>query len=155
MLDMAGDPDLAYKMLGRCADFAMRLSVAAMDRFPVDWLWTGDDVAAQMSMIVSPDSWRRLVKPHLGPIFAAGKARGLWVAFHCCGSLRPIIGDLVEMGLDVLNPIQCNCPGMDPFELKAEFGDRLSFMGGVDTQDLLPHGTADEVYRATARLMRA
>ncbi len=90
-------------------------------------LWTGNDVAAQLSMIVSTAAWRRLVRPHLEPLFAAGKARGLWVAFHCCG---PVIGDLAGMGLDVLNPIQRNCPGMDPFELKAEFGERLAFMGG-------------------------
>lgn len=153
MLDMAGDPDLAYEMLGRCADFAMRLSQEAMDRYPLDWLWTGDDVAAQLSMIVSPATWRRLIKPHLEPLFAAGKARGLRVAFHCCGSLRPVIGDLVEMGLDVLNPIQRNCPGMDPFELKAEFGQHLSFMGGVDTQYLLPQATAEEVYADTAALI--
>ncbi|NLT42826.1 MAG: methyltransferase [Anaerolineae bacterium] len=153
MLDMAGDPDLAFEMLGRCADFALRLSREAIARYPLDWLWAGDDVAAQQSMIVGPATWRRLVKPHLAPIFRAGRESGLWVAFHCCGSLRPIIGDLVEMGLDVLNPIQCNCPGMDPFELKAEFGADLAFMGGVDTQDLLPHGTAEEVYAATARLI--
>ena len=57
------------------------------------------------------------------------------------------------MGLDCLNPIQSNCPGMDPLDLKREFGSSLAFMGGVDTQDLLPRGTADEVYRATRRLV--
>ena len=56
------------------------------------------------------------------------------MAYHCCGALRPIIPDLIEIGLDVLNPIQCNCPGMDPLELKREFGAQLTFMGGVDTQ---------------------
>jgi uroporphyrinogen decarboxylase len=55
--------------------------------------------------------------------------------------------------MDVLNPVQSNCPGMDPLELKREFGAHIAFMGGVDTQDLLPHGTADEVRRATARLL--
>jgi len=57
------------------------------------------------------------------------------------------------MGLDVLNPVQSNCPGMDPLELKREFGAELSFMGGVDTQHLLPYSTADEVYRSTKRLV--
>ena len=63
------------------------------------------------------------------------------MAYHCCGALRPIIPDLIEIGLDVLNPVQCNCPGMDPLELKREFGATLAFMGGVDTQDVLPNGT--------------
>ena len=75
------------------------------------------------------------------------------LAYHCCGALRPIIGDLIEMGINVLHPVQCNCPGMDPLDLKREFGGRLSFMGGVDTQGLLPHGTVHEVRCATRRLI--
>ncbi|MFH1264174.1 MAG: uroporphyrinogen decarboxylase family protein [Planctomycetota bacterium] len=153
LLDMAADPDLAGEMFARCGEFAARLAEEACRRFPLDWLWTGDDVADQRSMMMSPDTWRRLVKPHLGRCFEVGKAHGLPVAYHCCGTPRPILGDLVEMGLDILNPVQCNCPGMDPIELKREFGDRLTFMGGVDTQDLLPNATADEVRRATRRLI--
>jgi uroporphyrinogen decarboxylase len=153
VLEMASEPELTAEMFGRCADFAVTLAQAACRRFPLDWLWTGDDVASQRSLVMSPRCWRQLIKPHLARVFAVGKAHGLWVAYHCCGALRPIIGDLVEMGLDVLNPIQCNCPGMEALELKREFGSRLSFMGGVDTQDLLPHGTADEVRRATRRLI--
>ena len=64
-------------------------------------------------MLMSPQTWRALIKPHLARITAVGKAKGLWVAYHCCGALRPIIPDLIEIGIDVLNPIQCNCPGMD------------------------------------------
>ena len=153
MLDMAANPDLAFEMLGRCGRFALMLGEAACQRFPLDWLWSGDDVASQRSMLMSPDCWRRLVKPHLAKAFELAKSNGVWAAYHCCGALRPIVGDLVEMGLDVLNPIQCNCPGMDPLELKREFGRELSFMGGVDTQEILPNGTVDEVRRATRRLI--
>jgi uroporphyrinogen decarboxylase len=67
--------------------------------------------------------------------------------------LRPIIPDLIEIGMDVLNPVQSTCPGMDPLELKREFGSRLTFMGGVDTQHLLPNASAEEVRRATDRLL--
>ena len=62
---------------------------------------------------------------------------------------------MVEMGLDVLNPVQGNCPGTNPLELKKEFGNTLAFMGGMDTQDLLPNGTAEQVRRETARLLEA
>jgi len=153
MMDMAGDPELAETMLGRCGQFAVRLSEAACQRFPLDWLWTGDDVASQRSLMMSPNTWRQQIKPHLAAASAVGKAQGLPVAYHCCGALRPIIPDLIEIGLDVLNPIQCLCPGMEPLELKREFGQQLSFMGGVDTQELLPHGTAEDVRRATQRLI--
>ncbi len=153
LLDLAEAPDFATTMLARCADFAVELGEAACLRYPLGWLWTGDDVASQQSMIMSPKTWRALIKPHLVRTFEVGRAHGLWVAYHCCGALRPIIPDLVEMGLDVLNPVQGNCPGMDPLELKREFGAHLSFMGGVDTQDLLPSGSVDDVRRATARLL--
>jgi uroporphyrinogen decarboxylase len=153
MLDMALAPDLAATMLGRCADFAIALAQRACADFPLDWLWTGDDVASQTGMLMSPRTWRRLIKPHIRRVFEVGKQKGLWVAYHCCGALRPIIPDLVEMGLDVLNPVQGNCPGMDPLELKKEFGKAVAFMGGMDTQDLLPNGAASHVRRETARLL--
>jgi uroporphyrinogen decarboxylase len=153
MLDMALIPDLAATMLGRCADFAIALARRACADFPLDWLWTGDDVASQAGMLMSPRTWRELVKPHIGRVFQVGKQHGLWVAYHCCGGLRPIIPDLIELGLDVMNPVQGNCPGMDPLELKREFGQRIAFMGGMDTQDLLPNGTPSQVRRETARLL--
>lgn len=153
MLDVADDPELAFEMFGRCADFAIRIGEQACRRFPLDWYWTGDDVAGQRSMMISPEAWRRLVKPHLRRVFETGRRRQLPIAYHCCGALRPIIPDLIEMGLAVLNPIQANCPGMEAEELKREFGPHLTFMGGVDTQWLLPRGSVDDVRRATARLL--
>jgi uroporphyrinogen decarboxylase len=153
LLDVATDPRLAEEMFRRAADFAIQLAQAACGRFELDWLWTGDDVASQLSMLMSPESWRSLLKPHLARVAAVGKRKGLWVAYHCCGAVAPIIGDLIEIGIDVLNPLQCNCPGMDPLALRAEYGKQLSFMGGVDTQSVLPGGSVDDVRRATARLI--
>ena len=153
IIDIAADPDLARTMFGRCAGFARDLSLRACAEMPLDWLWCGDDVAGQQSMVMSPGAWRDMIKPLMAEIFAVGKARGLWVANHCCGALRPIIPDLVEIGLDVLNPVQAGCPGMDPLELKREFGGSLAFMGGVDTQGLLPFAGAAEVRRSTERLL--
>ena len=153
LLDMATDIDLARAMFKRSADFSVELAEEACKRFPLDWLWTGDDVAGQDALLMSPEMWREQIKPELQRILDVGKSAGIWLAHHCCGSLRPIIPDLVEMGLNVLNPIQSNCPGMDPMDLKKEFGRDLSFMGGVDTVDVVPYGTADEVRRSTARLL--
>ncbi len=154
LTDMATDEELACEMFKRSADFSIALAGQACKRFPLDWLWTGDDVAGQDALMMSPSMWREQIKPQLQRVFNVGKAADLWLAHHCCGSLRPIIPDLIEMGLNVLNPIQCNCPGMDPLELKKEFGHNLAFMGGVDTVDLLPHGTVSEVRRSTARLLQ-
>jgi len=153
ILDLVADEETAHAMLGKCGDFAVRLSEESCARFAVDWLWTGDDVAGQQGMIMSPDVWRRLIAPHLKRVVDVGTRAGLPVAYHCCGALRPIIPDLIEMGITVLNPIQCNCPGMSPIDLKREFGAHLAFMGGVDTQELLPNGSSEDVFRATKELI--
>jgi uroporphyrinogen decarboxylase len=137
-----------------CADFSLSLAEQACARYDLDWLWTGDDVASQAGMMMSPAMWRDLVKPELARVVAVGRAAGTPVAFHCCGALRPVVPDLIEIGVSVLNPVQSNCPGMDPLELKAEFGEELAFMGGVDTQRLLPEGSAAEVRMETERLVR-
>jgi uroporphyrinogen decarboxylase len=155
LVDMAACPAFAGRMLERCAAFARRLAEEACRRFPLDWLWTGDDVAGQEGLILSPAAWRELVKPLLAGIFAVGRRAGLPVAYHCCGALAPIIPDLIEIGLDLLNPIQAGCPGMQPRELARRFGARLSFMGGLDTQGVLPFGDEAQVRRHTAELLEA
>jgi uroporphyrinogen decarboxylase len=146
-------PELVRKMMERCTAFSCERSEVACQRFRLDWLWLGDDAGGQQSMLMSPDTWRKMVKPLLKQNADVGKQHGVYVAFHSCGAIRPIIGDLIEIGVDILNPVQCNCPGMHPVELKKEFGEVLAFMGGVDTQGVLPNGTVSQVRRATAELL--
>jgi uroporphyrinogen decarboxylase len=67
------------------------------------------------------------------------------VMYHCCGSVRPLIQDFIEMGVDALNPVQVSSVGMDTAELKAQFGDRICFWGGIDTSHILPRGTQEQV----------
>ena len=153
LTEMALAPDLTQEMLKRCTEFSIELSEKACGRFDLDWLWLGDDAAGQQSMLMHPQTWRQMVKPLLKRSADVGKRHGIYVAFHSCGAIRPIIEDLIEIGVDVLNPIQCNCPGMEPLELKREFGEDLAFMGGIDTQGVLPNGTSSQVRRATARLL--
>lgn len=151
--DLAEDTAGAADVFDRAAAFAVDLAERACSRFALDWLWTGDDVGGQQAMIMSPASWRALIKPRLERIVRVGRLHNLPVAFHSCGAIRPILPDLIEIGVDVLNPLQCRCPGMDPLELKHEFGRHLTFMGGLDTQQLLPRGTAAEVRAEAARLI--
>ena len=153
LVDMLDAPDLAQAMLRRCVDFSITLAAAAIQRYPLDWLWTGDDAASQQGMLISPALWRRLIKPELARLFALARPAGLRLAFHCCGALRPIIPDLIEIGMDVLNPVQAGCPGMNALDLKRDFGGQIAFMGGLDTQELLPHGSPTEVRGATEALI--
>ncbi len=151
--DLALQPDTSAVMFEHAADFSVALGEAACSGLPLDWFWTGDDVAGQECLIMNPRQWRALIKPHLARIVDVGVRHGLPVAYHCCGAMRDIIPDLIEIGIGVLNPIQHNCKGMDPAALKQDFGSALSYMGGVDTIELLPKGTPGEVYRVTRELI--
>ena len=153
LLDFLANPELMDELLEKSCDFAVTISQEAVNKFDLDWLWTGDDVGGQQTMMLDPDMWRSRVKPHLKRILDVGKKKGIWLAHHCCGAIHPIIPDLIEIGVNVLNPVQSNCPGMNPLDLKKEFGKELSFMGGVDTQRLLPNGTVSEVRKETEILI--
>ncbi len=119
----------------------------------VDVVHEADDFAGQYKMLISPDTYRRIVKPLHKELFdfihAHTKAK---LFFHSCGSIRPVIPDLIEIGVDILNPIQVSATGMDSAELKKEFGDDVVFWGGgVDTQRVLGDGTQEEVRAETKR----
>jgi len=153
ILDFLVNPELMDRLLEKSSDFAVAISQEAVNRFDLDMLWTGDDVGGQQAMILDPGMWRSRVKPHLKNILDVGKKKGLWLAFHSCGVVRPIIPDLIEIGVHILNPVQANCPGMNPLELKKEFGKELTFLGGIDTQHLLPNGSVTEVRKETELLI--
>ena len=106
---------------------------------------TADDVATNRGLLFSPDLWRELFKPSLARQFAAAKKHGLITWFHSCGDVSSILGDLVDIGLDVLEPTQAHLPGMNPKWLKKEFGKQLTFFGGISTQTTLPFGTPEQV----------
>jgi uroporphyrinogen decarboxylase len=111
----------------------------------VDMIWTGDDVGAQQAMLISPDHWRRFLKPRMANFIAELKAINpdVKVAYHSDGNIMPIIPELIDIGLDVLNPIQP--ASMDPLQIKREFGDKLAFWGSIDEQYTLPMGSAADV----------
>lgn len=119
----------------------------------IDILWCGDDFGSQTGMIIDPVTWRRIFKPRIKQMFEEfRKIRSdIKIAWHSCGSILPIIPDFIEVGLDILNPIQPLAYGMDPVYLKKTYGKELVFFGGIDVQQLLPYGSPqmimDEVRR--------
>jgi uroporphyrinogen decarboxylase len=112
----------------------------------------GDDLGAQEGPLLAPALYRRVIKPYHKELFDLIKQRGAARVFlHSCGSIYRLLPDLVDAGVEILNPVQVSARDMDTARLKAEFGDRLSFMGAVDTQHVLPFGTPDEVRREVER----
>lgn len=144
LLDLAINPDLVNQLLDIPHQY--HLAVAKkLTKIGVDMIFLGDDVGAQNNMLISPEMWRIFLKPRMATIIAELKEINpdLKVAYHTDGNVEPIIPELIEIGLDVLNPIQP--AAMDPAKIKNAYGDRLCFWGTIDEQYTLPFGTQDDV----------
>ncbi len=144
LVDFMSNPDLAKEILNIPYQYHLQ-AAKKLTKMGVDMIWIGDDVGAQHAMLISPKLWRRFLKPLMANFIAELKSINpdVKVAYHSDGDIYPIIGDLIEIGLDVLNPIQ---PGsMDPAQIKIEFGDNLCFWGSIDVQQTLPRGSVDAV----------
>lgn len=113
----------------------------------LDGVLLGSDWGSQKSLLMSPAIWRERIKPGELKEYALIKEAGKDVWIHSCGNVEAIMPDLVEMGVDVLNPLQPEC--MDILNIKSRFGDKLAFWGGISTQRTLPNGTPDEVRAVT------
>lgn len=151
MIDMACEDPVADILLDKLCDFTTSVACTAA-KMGVDWIWLGDDMGTQQSMLMSPDMWRRYFKPRMKRIIDAihEVSPGMIIAYHSCGSIYPIIDELAEIGIQVLNPIQESAQGMEHEKIKAEFKDKLTFMCGLDTQTFMVNATADEVKAAMA-----
>ncbi len=144
LTDLALHPDLSERIL----DIPYRYHLTAAKKLVemgVDMIWTGDDVGMQNRMLMSPGLWRRFFKPRMANFIAELKAinPAVKVAYHSDGNILAVIPDLIEIGLDVLNPIQP--ASMDPAELKRKFGENLCFWGSMDEQHTLPFGSPEDV----------
>ena len=154
-LDMAMNPDFFDALVRRVLDFRLpfieRMLAAAGDR--IDFFRIGDDYGAQNGLMIAPEMWRQRIKGALGAMAGVAKAHGAYYYHHSCGAIRELIAELIDIGVDVLDPVQVKAAGMIPAELKAEFGDRLCFSGGLDEQDLLPRGSPADVRDGVFRLL--
>lgn len=138
------------KLVGKLADLKIEFWDALLNETGdvVDILGEGDDYGTQQSQLIAPDQFREHYMPHFKRVldFIKHKKPGIKILFHSCGNVRPIIPDLIEMGVDILNPVHVTATGMEPVQLKKDFGKDLVFWGGgVDTQHILPSGTPTEV----------
>lgn len=144
MIDMYVNPDLTNHILDETCGYHLRVA-QNMARMGVDMIWLGDDFGAQSTLMIDPELWRQYFKPRMTAIIKAAKdiKPDIKIAYHTDGCNYDIIPDLIEIGLDVLNPIQTEC--MDPEILQEKYGDRLCFFGGVAVQSTLPMGTKDQI----------
>jgi uroporphyrinogen decarboxylase len=115
----------------------------------------GDDFCSQQAMLLSPADWRKFIKPLLAEQVRLARASGLRVLYHSCGAVRPVIGDLLDIGVNGLLVFQVNAAGMEAESVAREFGGKLVFYGGIDVQHLLSFGTPAEVRATVHSIARA
>jgi len=149
LMDMIAEPAIPHFILGRLHDQELRRFIAAA-KAGVDVIHTGDDVATQRALIMHPDLWRRFIKPLQKELNDVAHAINpdVKILYHSDGDISEIIPELIDIGVDILNPLQPEC--MDLKWIKREFGKHLIFDGTIGTQSTMPFGTPDDVRRAVA-----
>ena len=155
-IKMYTNPDVVHAVTRHVVDFYLeanrRFFAQAGDL--VDGFFFGNDFGTQLDLLISPDCFREFVFPYFRQLTEQGHEHGYQVILHSCGSIYKVIPDLLELGVDALHPLQARAVNMEAERLASDFGGAVTFIGGVDTQDLLVNGTPDQVRADVARLIR-
>jgi len=152
MVDMISEPGLAHYHLDRITEIrcegAKNFAAAG-----VDVIRLGDDIGTQRDLMISRELYVEFLKPRMKKIIDAAKSVNpeILIDYHCDGQIEKIIPDLIEAGVDILNPVQPEC--MDPVKIKELYGDKLSFNGTLGTQTTMPFGSAEEVDRVCREMI--
>lgn len=155
LMDLVVDKRFAHALLRKLTDIKKQRIGRFLEEVGeyIDVIAVGDDLGTDQSLILSPDLYREMVKPYQAELFAlihsATKAK---IFYHSCGNVVGLIEDLIEIGVDILNPVQVSAGDMgDTAALKRQFGDRICFWGAIDTQHVMPFGSEREVWDEVER----
>lgn len=145
MIDLVSYPAMIECAFDYIFDFGCKRLERILEVVNVDLIVPSEDLGSQQGPLFSLECFRRFHAPHFKKYITLAKQAGAKVFFHTDGACRAFIPDLIELGVDILNPIQHRCPGMECTALKKDFGNVLVFHGGIENQQILPFGTVDEV----------
>ena len=150
LMDPMMYPEFSDMLIGKLTDLKIEYWDMVLSELHdvIDVVMEADDYGSQTSQLIAPEQFRSTYKPHIKRLisFIKSKAPDAFVFFHSCGNVRPFIPDFIEVGIDILNPVHISATGMDPFLLKKDFGKDICFWGGgVETQDVLPNGTPQQI----------
>lgn len=155
LMDFAAEPDFVEELLDRITDqFLAYVEFTCRNLPGIDAVMFGDDWGDQRGVIIGPERWRKLMKPRYARIYDAVHAHGKLAISHCCGSIDAIMPDVIEIGLDVLESVQPEAGGMNPYDLKKRWGDKITFWGCLGSQSTLPFGTPAEIHAEVKRLRK-
>lgn len=157
LMNMAMVPDFAQELLKKNTELCKQHLANFLDAIGenIDIIKIGDDLGSQERLMISPKMYRQMLKPlHADLIQTIREHTNAKVFFHTDGDVFDLIEDFIEIGVDILNPIQASAGKMSDLEgLKERYGDKLVFCGAIDTQHVLPHGTPDEVKQEVKRVI--
>lgn len=144
LIDLIAEKDIAHRVMDMSVEYHLQLGYRLIER-GVDLLWLADDIGGEHAMLMSPETFREMIKPKMGYMIGELKKRSknVKIAFHSDGYIEPVIDDLIEVGVDLLNPLQPE--SMDPAALKKRYGDRIGLWGTVSTQSTFPFGSPEDV----------
>lgn len=159
LMNMATDPHFARALLEKIADYCKQLMGPFLEQLGdnVDIIKIGDDLGTQESLMISPKMYRNILKPVHADFISFIKARtNAKVMFHSDGDVAPLIPDFIEMGIDILNPIQTSAGKMsDLHALKKNYGKNMVFCGGIDSHRILPYGSVEDVRQEVRRVIQS
>lgn len=146
LIDMMMEAEYVVPLFEACAEFQTQIGLQLIER-GVDAIWFGDDFGTQTSLIIPPEIFRDQLKPHYKRMVDRFKEAkpDIIPILHCDGAVADLLDDIREIGFEVFNPVQPGVPGHLPQDMKNNFGDKFSFWGAIDQQDLLPKGTDEEL----------
>lgn len=151
LMRMLIDPDSLEELYDRICDYNLKIIDIALE-YDIDGMLFGDDWGQQKGMIMGPEHWRRFIKPRMKRMYDRVHSKGRYVLQHSCGDCSEILEDLVEIGLDCYQTFQPEIYDIEA--VKREYGGRLSFWGGISTQQLLVQASPEQVKKETIRIMR-
>jgi uroporphyrinogen decarboxylase len=162
LMNMAANPELVHAVDDKIVDFYLKAAGIFLEtvcnnpatKNKINVILIGDDIGSQRGLMISRDMVREFVIPGAKKLIGLIHRYGLKVIYHSCGSIAEAIPDLIEAGVDAIHPIQAAAAGMSAEELAPRYADKVSFCGGVDTQFILPHGTADDVRQRVRELRK-
>ena len=156
LLNMKLNPAIVEAAVSHIGEYLHEIAKRNLEAYGdlIDCFHMWDDYATDQNLFFSIDDWRRFYKPAIARLFALAKSHGKFVWYHCCGAMSELLPELIDMGLDILEPCQVHVPGMAPERLKRDFGQHVVFYGAVNTQQTLPRGTEEDVRREVRERVR-
>jgi uroporphyrinogen decarboxylase len=144
LMDVAINADFYEELLDKLLEHQMAI-LERLLKLPVDGIWFFDDWGFQQGILIGAERWRHLFKPRYEKLYQRTHEAGKYVLSHCCGGIVQILPDVIEIGLDVYQSVQPEAKNNNPYDLKQNFGDHITFWGGLGSQKMIPFGSPAEI----------